>query len=310
MIILLQLASSPLVYYRTADDDIEESVPFDLLDDDDPWIRTTDFTPSGAIGRCNIYRVSVRPRNGPSFNKALEYLQKHRVPVLINTPELRVRDEPDFGVPVPDPVFCIQYKEGITFKILFLVNAVMHRGIINQHQMSDEFFHLLRIQPEKVNLVALKHIWSLKRPSYDACKTLGFVQKWLLKNPKLLEGPRELDDIVEVRRLIITPAKAYCLPPEVELSNRVLRYYKNVADRFLRVTFMDEGMQTLNKNVLTYYASGIVRDITSNSNPQRTSMFKRVKDILSNGFYLCGRKYSFLAFSANQAAGPFSLVFC
>ncbi|KAL2237326.1 UNVERIFIED_CONTAM: RNA-dependent RNA polymerase 6 [Sesamum indicum] len=302
LIVLLQLASSPLVYYRTADDDIEESVPFDLLDDDDPWIRTTDFTPSGAIGRCNTYRISARPRNGPSLFKALEYLRKLRVPVLDESPgrTLRVQDEPDFGMPMSDPFFCLQYKEGISFKIMFLVNAVMHKGIINQHQMSEKFFDLLRSQPEELNIVALKHMCSYKRPVYDAIKALDFVQKWLLNNPKLLERPREMDDVVEVRRLIITPSKAYCLPPEVELSNRVLRNYKNIADRFLRVTFMDEAMQTLNKNVLMYYASPIVRDITSNSNPQRTNMFKRVKDILVNGFYLCGRKYTFLAFSANQ----------
>ncbi|KAL0313203.1 UNVERIFIED_CONTAM: RNA-dependent RNA polymerase 6 [Sesamum radiatum] len=267
LIVLLQLASSPLVYYRTADDDIEESVPFDLLDDDDPWIRTTDFTPSGAIGW---------------------------------TLTLRVKDEPDFGMPMSDPFFCLQYKEGINFKIMFLVNAVMHKGIINQHQMSEKFFDLLRSQPEELNIAALKHMCSYKHPVYDAIKTLDFMQKWLLNNPKLLERPREMDDVVEVRRLIITPSKAYCLPPEVELSNRVLRNYKNIADRFLRVSFMDEAMQTLNKNVLMYYAGPIVRDITSNSNPQRTNMFKRVKDILVNGFYLCGRKYSFLAFSANQ----------
>ncbi|KAL0331618.1 UNVERIFIED_CONTAM: RNA-dependent RNA polymerase 6 [Sesamum angustifolium] len=286
----------------TADDDIEESVPFDLLDDDDPWIRTTDFTPSGAIGRCNTYRISARPRNGPSLFKALEYLQKLRVPVLNERPgrTLRVQDEPDFGMPMSDPFFCLQYKEGINFKIMFLVNAVVHRGIINQHQMSEKFFDLLRSQPEELNIVTLKHMCTYKHPVYDAIKALDFVQKWLLNNPKLLEKPREMDDVVEVRRLIITPSKAYCLPPEVELSNRVLRNYKNIADRFLRVTFMDEAMQTLNKNVLTYYASPIVMDITSNSNPQRTNMFKRVKDILVNGFYLCGRKYSFLAFSANQ----------
>ncbi|CAI9772366.1 unnamed protein product [Fraxinus pennsylvanica] len=43
---LLKLASSPIFYYRTANDDIEEPVPFDLLDANDPWIRTNDFTPS------------------------------------------------------------------------------------------------------------------------------------------------------------------------------------------------------------------------------------------------------------------------
>ncbi|XP_073054635.1 RNA-dependent RNA polymerase 6 [Primulina eburnea] len=302
LIILLQLASAPVIFYRTADDDIEESVPFDLLDDDDPWIRTTDFTPSGAIGRCNTYRISVRPRNGPSLSKALDYLQKRRIPVLEESPrkQFRIQDEPDFGVPMADPFFSLHFKEGLSFKVLFLVNAVMHKFIINQHQMSQKFFDLLRRQPEDFNIISLKHMCSYKRPIDDASRGLELVHKWLLKNPKLLERQHEMDDIVEVRRLIITPSTAYCLPPEVELSNRVLRKYRNIADRFLRVSFMDEAMQTLNKNVLSYYAASIVRDITSNFSPQRTTMFKRVKDILVQGFYLCGRKYTFLAFSANQ----------
>ncbi|KAA8521566.1 hypothetical protein F0562_012239 [Nyssa sinensis] len=262
--------------------------------------RHVDFTPSGAIGRCNTYRISIPPRKGPSLTKAMAYLREQRVPDDCPKKQLRIRDEPDFGMPMSDPFFCIQYKEGITFKIMFLVNAVMHKGIINQHQLSDGFFDLLRRQPEVVNAAALQHLSSYRRPVFDACKRLKLVQEWLLKNPTLLQRPRELDDIVEVRRLVITPTKAYCLPPEVELSNRVLRNYREVADRFLRVTFMDEAMQTLNKNVLSYYSASIVRDIRSNSSNQKTTMFKRVKNILSEGFYLCGRKYFFLAFSANQ----------
>ena len=50
LVILLQLASSPRVWYRTADDDIEISVLFDLLDDDDAWIRTTDLLLVGRLG--------------------------------------------------------------------------------------------------------------------------------------------------------------------------------------------------------------------------------------------------------------------
>ncbi|GJW32594.1 FAR-RED impaired response 1-like protein [Tanacetum coccineum] len=48
------LHSSPPL---TVDDDIHITHPSEMLDDDDPWIRTTDFTLSGAIGRCNTYRV-------------------------------------------------------------------------------------------------------------------------------------------------------------------------------------------------------------------------------------------------------------
>ncbi|KAB1204617.1 RNA-dependent RNA polymerase 6 [Morella rubra] len=303
LVIVLQLSSSPWVWYRTADDDIEESVGFGLLDDDDPWIRTTDFTPSGAIGRCNSYRISIPPRHGGKLMRAMAYLKERRVPETdLRWPRqiLKVQDEPEFGLPMADPFFCIHHKEGLAFEIMFLVNAVMHKGIFNQHQLSDKFFDLLRTHPKEVNIAALKHICSYRRPVFDAYNRLKLVQEWLLRNPKLLKSPKQLDDIAEVRRLVITPTTAYCLPPEVELSNRVLRKYREVADRFLRVTFMDEGMQTMNSNVLNYYVAPIVKMITSNSYPQKTKVFQRVKTILINGFHVCGRKYSFLAFSSNQ----------
>ncbi|XP_042505199.1 RNA-dependent RNA polymerase 6-like [Macadamia integrifolia] len=300
LIILLQLISSPCVYYRTADDDIHESVPFDMLDDEDPWIRTTDFTHSGVIGRCNSYRISISPRFGPKLKKAVDYLKERRIPYEHPRQSLQILVEPDFGEKMSDTFFCIHHKEGISFEIMFLVNAIMHKGIMNQHQLSNKFFDLLRMHTREVNVTALKHICTYKHPVFDAYKRLKLVQAWLLKDPKLLNSSKGSDDNAEVRRLVITPTKAYCLPPEVELSNRVLRKYKNVVDRFLRVTFMDEGFQPLNSNVLSYYVAPIVRDITSNSFPQKTTIFKRVRAILIDGFYLCGRKYSFLAFSSNQ----------
>lgn len=300
LVILLQLGSSPVIYYRTADDDIHESVPYDLLDDDDPWIRTTDFTLSGAIGRCNSYRISIPPRNRPRLDKAIAYLMQRRVPIENPTEQLKVKDEPDFCMPMSDPFYFVQQEQRVPFEVTFMLNAVLHKGIINQHQLSESFFDLLRDESKEVNVASLRHICSYKRPVFDAYKKLKQVQSWLLKNPKLLKEPKELADVIEVRRLIITPTKAYCLPPEVELSNRVLRHYKHVSDRFLRVTFMDEGMQMLNSNVLSYYAAPIVKMITSNSFLQRTSVFKRVNSILKQGFYLSGRMYSFLAFSSNQ----------
>ncbi|KAK2660521.1 hypothetical protein Ddye_007054 [Dipteronia dyeriana] len=300
LVLLFQLASPPLVWYRTADDDIEELVPFDLLDDDDPWIRTTDFTCGGAIGRCNTYRVCVPPRHGLKLKKAMSYLRERRVREECLRSPLKIRNEPDFGVPLSDPFFCIHYKEGIAFEIMFLVNAVTHKGIFNQHRLSDRFFDLLRSQSSEVNVAALKHICSYRRPVFDAYERLKLVQEWLLKHPNSYKSPKRIDDIVEIRRLIITPTKAYCLPPEVELSNRVLRQYKSVADRFLRVTFTDEGFRTMNQNVLSYYVAQIVKDISTNSFSQKTRVFKRVRSILTDGFYLCGRKYSFLAFSSNQ----------
>ncbi|CAN8278417.1 unnamed protein product [Cochlearia groenlandica] len=299
-VLLLQMASSPRVWYRTANDDIYETVPVDLLDDDDPWIRTTDFTETGAIGRCLSYRVLIPPRHEKKLATTLDYLKMRRVQEERVRWPPRIRDDPCFGEPVSDHFFCIHSKEGISFEIMFLVNSVLHRGVFNQFQLTERFFDLLRNQPKDVNLASLKHLCTYKKPIFDAYKRLKLVQEWVQKNPKLLRSHEQSDDISQIRRLVITPTRAYCLPPEVELSNRVLRKYKAVSDRFLRVTFMDESMQTMNSNVLSYFVATIVKDLTSSSFSQKTHVFKRVKTILTDGFILCGRRYSFLAFSSNQ----------
>nr|CAB3477261.1 unnamed protein product [Digitaria exilis] len=305
--LLLRLSSAPLVYYRTADDDIHESVPFDLLDDDDPWIRTTDITPSGAIGRCSVYRVTFPRRFWPKMERALAYMRERRVEIVEcgggwgSRRGLTVRDEPEFGERMQDLFFCVQHAEGLKFPVLFLVNALVHKGVINQHQLTPEFFGLLQRREDEVNLAALMEFWGDKFPVFDACRRLKNLQDRVARNPKLLRH-KIGDENSEVRRLVITPTRAYCLPPEVERTNRVIRHYREVADRFLRVTFMDEGMQQLNSNVLNFSAAQIVKDLMSNAFQlqHKTTVYKRVKTFLTEGFHMCGRKYSFLAFSSNQ----------
>ncbi|KAK1282031.1 RNA-dependent RNA polymerase 6 [Acorus calamus] len=246
-VMLLHLTSSPLLSYRTADDDIYTSVPFNLLDDEDPWMRTIDFTTVGAIGRTLLDNSTSGGRqyawDSNEERRIIEYCPKR---------PLAVWNEPGFGTPMRDHFLCLPQVDGISVETMFMLNAVLHKGIVNQHQLSEELFGLLRSQSDSVNLTSLRHIYSYKNSILNAHKRLKLVQDWLIRNPKLVKSSKIGDDHVEVRRLVITPTKAYCLPPEVELSNRVLRKYKNVADRFLRVTFRDEGMQQLKGNVIKY----------------------------------------------------------
>lgn len=303
--LLIRLSAAPLVCYRTADDDIHVSVPFDLLDDDDPWIRTTDITPSGAIGRCGAYRITFSPRFWPKMERALTYMRDRRVAILDCVGGwgarrgLTVRDEPEFGERMQDLFFCVQHAEGLKFPVLFLVNALVHKGVISQHHLTPEFFGLLQRKEDDVNVAALREFWGDKFPVFDACGRLKNLQDRVARYLKHLRN--KIGDVnSEVRRLVITPTKAYCMPPEVERSNRVIRHYSEVSDRFLRVTFMDEGMQMLNSNVLNFSAAQIVKDLMSNSFLHKTTVYKRVKTFLTEGFHMCGRKYSFLAFSSNQ----------
>ncbi|CDY55600.1 BnaC01g42580D [Brassica napus] len=183
------LASSPRVWYRTADDDIYETVPVDLLDDDDPWIRTTDFTQAGAIGRCLSYRVLISPRYEKKMNTALDYLRARRVQEERVRWPPRIRDEPCFGEPITDHFFCIHHREGISFEIMFLVNAVLHRGVFNQFHLTERFFDLLRNQPKDINIASLKHLCTYKRPVFDAYKRLK-LKASDYSNQSLLPTPR------------------------------------------------------------------------------------------------------------------------
>ncbi|KAF9613493.1 hypothetical protein IFM89_008340 [Coptis chinensis] len=78
LVVLFHLDSSPHLFYRTAEDDdvYEPSRPFVLLNEDDPWIRTTDFTLGGVIGLCNSYRICMSPCFGVILEKTLNYLKQ------------------------------------------------------------------------------------------------------------------------------------------------------------------------------------------------------------------------------------------
>ncbi|KAJ1267762.1 hypothetical protein BS78_07G082900 [Paspalum vaginatum] len=304
--LLLRLSAAPLLHYRTAADDVHQSVPFDLLDDDDddPWIRTTDITPSGAIGRCWVYRVSFRTWFW-QVKDALAYMKGQGVPVVVCDRPLTVHDAPDFGQPMQDLFFCVQHDKELQFPVLFLVNALVHKGIVNEHQLTSKFFALLKREKEEVNVAALTELLG-ENPRFrlfDVCWRLQNVQDRVAKNPKLLclrSSKAAGDHNAEVRRLVITPTRAYCMPPQMERSNRVIRHYHQVADRFLRVIFMDEGMQMLNMNALNVKAAPIVQNLMSKTTRRKTTIYRRVQTFLTKGFRLCGRKYLFLAFSSNQ----------
>ncbi|KAG0489161.1 hypothetical protein HPP92_007972 [Vanilla planifolia] len=81
-----------------------------------------------------------------------------------------------------------------------MLNAVLHKGIFNQHHLNDDFFKLLRAQNDGLNDAALKHIWAYKRPIFDACQRLKLVHDWLKRNLKIAAGPKAVDGNMEVRR--------------------------------------------------------------------------------------------------------------
>ena len=81
------------MYYRTAHDDIYVRVPFPLLDDKNPWIRTLDFTPNNALGRYLAYKIDLSPHMGDTMKKAIDYFKHNELLDEKPPPTLKIDNE-------------------------------------------------------------------------------------------------------------------------------------------------------------------------------------------------------------------------
>ncbi|KAL2609809.1 hypothetical protein R1flu_028382 [Riccia fluitans] len=308
--LLIHLWSPPSIFYRSAEDDVDESYPGSdqLVDDEDPWIRSLDvITPRKSIGRCLDYRVRVQPRQFSAFRKALDYFSRQGLMPhkkvhfhLLSVPE--TRSEPQFLRSL-QYFSTIPHRKGILFDIEFLVNALVHHDVIHESSLTPDFLQLLRpyITRKDIVIHALRlMLSSSKKKVYDPAKVLNsIINKVSTLKFRSLERSVTEGNMV-VRRLIITPTRALCMPPEIELSNRVLRHYSSLSDRFLRVSFVDENLQPVGSGAMSVQVAPIVRQMTGPGGTLRTALYRRVVAVMRHGFWLCGRLYMFLAFSSSQ----------
>ncbi|KAJ4386854.1 hypothetical protein N0V93_009752 [Gnomoniopsis smithogilvyi] len=99
-----------------------------------------------------------------------------------------------------------------------------------------------------------------------------------------------------IRRVVITPTGMYFKTPGVELTNRVLRKYSDLTDRFLRVQFTDE---------LTFG-----KIWSCQGSPRSDELYTRVLRVLLNGIKVGDRHYKILAWSNSQFREHGAFFFC
>jgi RNA-dependent RNA polymerase len=94
--------------------------------------------------------------------------------------------------------------------------------------------------------------------------------------------PISAPDTMDCRHVYVTPTTIVLEGPNPEQSNRIIRFYSEHQDRFLRVCFVDEGR-------LHYrFDRGVDR---------RAFIQNRVGHILREGLEIAGRQFQFLAYS-------------
>nr|CAB3480338.1 unnamed protein product [Digitaria exilis] len=113
------------------------------------------------------------------------FVKKQEVPVVLRDMELNVHQEPGFGQPRDDLFFSVQ-GEGLMFPVLFLVNVLVHKGIVNDHQLTSDFFGLLKKEKDDVNVAALTELLGEKLQVFCLCKRLKNAQSRAAKNNKNL----------------------------------------------------------------------------------------------------------------------------
>lgn len=167
----------------------------------------------------------------------------------------------------------------LDFDLRYRIEVCLSNNLIFEGSITAEFLNKL----ESVT----------KRQALDLLDNLATSGK-LLYNPMDLFSMPELKtrrhhkiptSCVMMHSVTITPTTIYVNPVQVEVSNRVIRKYNEISDRFLRVRFTDE----------VYW--GRLHNQNDNNG---AAVYDRVRRAMVHGIRLGGRHYSFLACGNSQ----------
>ncbi|OAA42703.1 suppressor of ascus dominance [Metarhizium rileyi] len=189
----------------------------------------------------------------------------------------------------PSALLGLSPKISLPFQVRYQLEVCISRGIFNEYTIGIDFLERLNgLQP------------------LDATRRLEYLvdQDSRLVDPMKLFGMEEAAAYVPttkippyctfVRKASITPTTIRFNSPTVETSNRVVRKYSHLQDRFLRVQFVEESeLDRVGKN-----------------KQNNDEVWKRVERVLFQGIRIGDRQYTFLAFGSSQLRQSSAYFFC
>ncbi|WOK96399.1 hypothetical protein Cni_G05106 [Canna indica] len=292
--ILLQLKYSPRCYVRIHVPRMDSKLSNDRYrvcreDIQFHWVRTPDISRNNSIGESFYYCLQLAESLSCSdILRKLPFFTIHGELVLfkgeISPPSTLV---PMVNCPIDRPV---------AYEILFQINSLVHMQKITYRQVTTDLFDILRGLPLSSAIKILMKMHKLTSTCFDPVK---FIKDELniMKNvtTSLSNKSNNVQNLMSCYRVLITPTKIYCLGPEVETSNYVVKSFPEHASDFLRVSFVDEDWSKLPSDAISLR---IDRDVFSK--PHRTGIYTRILSILKDGLCIGSKKFEFLAFSASQ----------
>ncbi|KAJ4264024.1 hypothetical protein NW762_006063 [Fusarium torreyae] len=177
----------------------------------------------------------------------------------------------------------------LPFEVRYQLEVCISKGRLNEHTISKEFLTTLATMSPTEAKFYLEFLADERDPIMDPMSVFqhpdadAFVP--LTRIPQYC---------TLVRKATITPTTVRYSTPIIEVSNRVVRQYKHVQDRFLRIQFTEEserGRIAVNKD-------------------QNDEIYKRVLRTMYEGIRIGDRVYEFLAFGNSQLRVNGAFFFC
>jgi RNA-dependent RNA polymerase len=244
------------------------------------------------IGHWTTYRMTLNKSQVQPvlFQQITQALTDYNVKLIkdeialvprANIPIWRLLDGPEKLMSNPFELL-LQLSEGIkqlSFEVRYQLEVCISQGFLHESNITQEFLQKLAQLDESIAIDYLEQIADIKQRYFDPMLTFDLRVRRSAAKKKI---PRHC---ALTRSAVVTPSTIYFSTPSVEISNRVVRHWTELSDRFLRVRFAEE------------LDNGRVQ---SGDNKIMDEVFARIQRAMENGIVLGDRKYEFLASGNSQ----------
>lgn len=188
----------------------------------------------------------------------------------------------------------MENKPVLPYSVRYQLEVCISRNCLNEYNMNEDFIRYLAGLEEHEAVGILEHVAERKARVYNPIEIFSIQD---IKKASTIARLPEYCMIM--RRAIITPSTIYFGTPSVETTNRVLRNFSEVADRFLRVQFKDEVVCICKH----YYTAKLTISKGKINQTEKRSMhevFTRVNNAFDHGITIGDRHFEFLACGNSQ----------
>ncbi|XP_047325193.1 RNA-dependent RNA polymerase 2 [Impatiens glandulifera] len=252
------------------------------------WIRTTDFSGLKSIGQSSVLCWEIDEASTTTLDICkLPYFKNDLKDIVL-------KDSKELGsTSVLVPLVKSKQEFRLSYEVLFQLNSVIQMQKISLASVNDDLFEILSHLEEETAVTILRKMHKLHSTCYDPVSYIENRSSIVETNGN--KNPSSNSNTMKCHRVLVTPSKIFCLGPELENSNYVVKKFSSNSSDFLRVTFVDEDWSKIHAYAIS---TNIQKGLFSKT--YQTNIYHRILSILGDGIVIGEKRFEFLAFSASQ----------